>query len=221
MKIISRFKDYYDHQAHIYGVDDLQVYPRGEIHEGDWSFTHESRIDILTDDMRSVFYIDDINVNLLVVAGRAFPIAGSSIYRDYHLITMEHPEVIKEVAQYQKSPWGGRSLPACVKALEAFTHSQPENPKLLELCREVGHPVFMLLNVDHRHRRPVIRYTIDCKLPLLSRITGMAGAYPAQQIYQDLSAYFAHIEPVITPPSDLEKVTQHGFDKRVSFRHRS
>ena len=216
MKIISRFKDYYDHQAHIYGADELIVYPRTEIHPGDFTFEVETKTDIVTDHMRTLLHTDRLGVDFLVVGGRVFPIHGRVYDREYGLVTKDHPVMVDAATQYR-----GYYKLATHRALEYFLEEKPESDAVMQLCREVGHPVFMILGVHFTHRTKTFTYMIDCKLPNLGKIPGFPGLYPAQQIYQDLSAYFAPGEPVIAPPSDLEKVTQHGFDKRVSFRHRS
>jgi hypothetical protein len=61
------------------------------------------------------------------------------------------------------------------------------------------------------------------RTPKLSSL-GMPGYLDPKQLYQELAMFVGNVlNPVEQPPSnmkDIEKVASHGFDKKVSFRHR-
>lgn len=67
--------------------------------------------------------------------------------------------------------------------------------------------------------------TVDASCPVLGEI-GLPALYPAEQLYQDLSYFLCNrmqASPDMaprTPMTDKEKISQHGFDLKQSFRHR-
>jgi len=66
---------------------------------------------------------------------------------------------------------------------------------------------------------------VDENIPILGDI-GLAAVYPAEQLYQDLSYFIVNTmkdSPDMAKPSsitDKEKISSHGFDLKMSFRHR-
>jgi hypothetical protein len=83
------------------------------------------------------------------------------------------------------------------------------------LCEFVGAPVFVV----HGNRMPIVMG----RTPKLSAL-GLPAFIDPQQLYQELAMFVGNVlKPVEQPPSnmkDIEKVASHGFDKKISFRHR-
>jgi hypothetical protein len=85
---------------------------------------------------------------------------------------------------------------------------------LVEWSRLLGAPVFTFDDRD-----------VDTNVPILAHI-GMPALRSAEWMYQDLSYFVGNLlreSPDVKPPvevSDKDKIVEHGFDLRQSFRHR-
>lgn len=99
-----------------------------------------------------------------------------------------------------------------------------EGPELVELSRLVGAPVFTICN-NWRYNEKQYDVDIDSEIPILQDI-GMQSIITPQQMYQDIAYFVGNTikeSPDMMPPTkmtDIEKIEQHGFDKKKSFRHR-
>ena len=91
------------------------------------------------------------------------------------------------------------------------------NPKeshlLLKVSRELQQPAFIIRG----------RELIEGKLPRLGEL-GFAALFSAEQMYQNLSYFVgnylresADLKPPVTI-SDRDRILQHGFDLKKSFR---
>jgi hypothetical protein len=254
LKIISQWRDYYDHVAHMYGGGDPKViYNRdyvvpdkiicgGERHEDAldvpsrvWSPSIPSSLEIINAGIEPVQKHD---FAALIVMDRFFILERQSdmgemgvlhTRKDWHITARPILDL----------PYGGGLYPL-MRAGEAFTenHSFYDKRRMRELlqdnrnnrflfkqgskyngardlCKFAGAPVFML----HGNRSP----SIMGRTPKLSAL-GLAAHIDPQQLYQELAMFVGNVlHPVEQPPSsmkDIEKVASHGFDKKVSFRHR-
>ena len=92
--------------------------------------------------------------------------------------------------------------------------------QLLELSRKLNAPVFSFSNEWSSDN-----IIVDTSIPVLGNI-GFPNIISAQQLYQEISYFMGNViktSPDLAPPttmSDKEKIVQHGFDVRKSFRHR-
>ena len=92
--------------------------------------------------------------------------------------------------------------------------------ELVELSRKVNAPVFTFSSV-----RGSGAILVDTKIPVLSKFD-FHRYYSAQQLYQNLSYFMGNqikTSPDLAPKTnitDKEKIAQHGFDIKQSFRHR-
>jgi hypothetical protein len=251
MKIISGWKDYYDHVAHMYGGGDPKViYKRdyvvpdqvagGMSHEDTltirnvWTPSIPHSLEVIS---QGIAPTQKIQFNALVVMDRVFilerqcdtlELGGLVVRKDWHITARPILDL----------PYGG--LYALMRPGEALTENErkyernrmqdlmndPKNDRLLfrqgskyygarELCEFVGAPVFVI----HGHRPSVAMG----RTPKLSAL-GLPAFIEPQQLYQELAMFVGNVlKPVEQPPSnmqDIEKVVSHGFDKKVSFRHR-
>lgn len=221
MKIISKFKDYYDHQAHVYGGGDpLIVYERKRLGEllinglvTEVILNHDN--DTLANSLKVKEYL---NVNTimgwLIVCGKPFPLVDvgrNYVKPEWEIFdTVKHKQYIDED---QNTKWN-----RIVRNRKGYIEVGQENSGLIELSKQVGHPVFIISAIRWNH------YYIDGNCPILDGI-GLAKYYPAEQLYQDLSYFIGNMmkdSPDTQPPvvmSDDVKITNHGFDKQ-SFKHR-
>lgn len=222
MKIISPFKDYYDYVQHVYGGGDPKiVYHRTMIgkpsmHSHSYiegvsvqlpetpRFKLNSGYTVKTD--ASAF---DYDPDWLVVCGKPYPLVGR-IREHYELLDPDKHD-LKKLSSYLRRD---------------ITPTGVENATLVAISKEIGHPVFTIRSVHRRGDNSKIDVDIFGQCPTLGEIGGFAAAYPAEQLYQDLSYFIVNKmqdSPDTMPAAkstDKEKVLQHGFDLKQSFRHR-
>jgi hypothetical protein len=253
MKIISGWKDYYDHVAHQFGGGDPKViYHRdyvvedkilsdGSPIEDTLRVRHYSTPSIphtLTLRHSGHPYTQRHEFRALVIMNRVFILERSGnvgalggiaeIRRDWHVtsrpildLPMNGPfALLKDMESLagNVSAWQR-------KKMDDYMYDSSMNRYLLKqgwtseiarkLCIEVGAPVFL---IDGNNAPVVMGRT-----PKLS-VLGLPAYIDAQQLYQELAMFVGNVlNPVEQPSSsmtDKEKVVSHGFDKKISFRHR-
>jgi hypothetical protein len=229
MKIIpGPFKDYYDHVAHAYGGGDPKVtYHRKRLGRVDTSFGSHHANDVcvtmrawpplyINVEQRSTVESYYPIGSWLVVCGKAYPLVQLGRYPSkYEIFDAEkHAEITR---------------PAKPRLFEQDTTPNTpvgvELPQLVELSIKVGHPVFILSSHDVQFSTGDHSLRIDGNCPIL-RDVGLPALYPAEQLYQDLAYFLMNTmttSPDMAPPeqmTDTQKVASHGFDKKISFRHR-
>ena len=91
---------------------------------------------------------------------------------------------------------------------------------IVNLTKKIGVPVYMISRRDNDHV-----FYIEEKIPHLGEL-GLAKIYPAEQLYQDIFYFLNNTikdSPDTAPPvavSNKDRIEQHGFDIKKSFRHR-
>ena len=224
MKIQSKFKDYYDHIAHIYGGGDpLNVYERKPLED-----THYDFDPVLFNNFRlpGTYHREDYLLKYIVVAGKMYtlradknPVPGQlPTWLDYKLFTPENfPKSFEEKKSkgFRKWRWLGLDRPV--------VYIGYDHPALTEISKKIGQPVYELVRVTNWGPRTEV--WLNSVIPILAA-HGIPSIISAEQMYQDLSYYTVNTmkeSPDIRKPnisSDKDKVLQHGFDIKQSFRHR-
>lgn len=94
-----------------------------------------------------------------------------------------------------------------------------QNSCILELTRLLSQPVLKI----YHNRYAVL---VDKNIPRLTEY-GFHNNIDAEQLYQNLEYWFGNLRhtpsPDLAPPvtlSDKDRIVQHGFDLKQSFRHR-
>ena len=215
MLIKSDFKDYYDYLRHVYGIDDKIVYVRKPIPAKHISDTHKIYPNIYGISSNRKFYNTDTGYDLKYVAicGKLYVLARRVC--SYEMPGLEWFYVKPE--QYQGVVTKETTTRFIQKKLEK-THAF-EHPDVIKLHREVGQPVFTFRAYDYK-------IEVDEKIPNLGEL-GIPAVEDANQLYQNIGYYLtnvlrggADISPV-SPMTDKEKISSHGFDVKQSFRHRT
>ena len=168
---------------------------------------------------------EEDKVSWLAIAGRLYLLVGTrerlSDPMNFSVISENNPAYARLINKFtQRRVFYEKTygLSELVGAME---------PALLPISRTLKAPVFVISNIfypaTHRDRRHVL--IVDRAIPILGRL-GVPAVYSPAQIYQDM-AYFmgntVHESPDILPPvnvSDRDRLIQHGFDTKISFRHR-
>jgi hypothetical protein len=232
MKIQSKFKDYYDYVEYLYspeGGDPTNTYVRRDmwqsdrLNSGHEHFTVE-KVGVIPDypqpksdriwnrgpespPFRWTYTWCSVCGKLyLLVSERSDP-------RKYKLITETHPSLS---LVYSKS-FGDWFKEPTIKDLIGVPNSA-----CVKISKELQTPVF-ILNDD--------TYTLSRKTPeiIVPRVTpnlgdlGFASLISAEQIYQEIAMFLTSLRgnPDSLPPvniSDKDRLTQKGFDAKISFR---
>jgi len=218
--IQSNFKDFYDYVAHLYGGGDPKIqYLRHRlrpINEFGWSpateidYPLKRSLHLLRPDRYSPF-----EYKYLVIAGRYYLLAKSETGEYYVLNKDQHP---KQLANLTKARYFREKV-----TYETLVNCWDDD--LIGLSVALNAPVFVIegYHYDYRNRKTVLK--IDSKIPILAEL-GIPALHSAEQIYQDIAYFIGNKmkeSPDLKPPvnvSDKDRIVQHGFDLRQSFRHR-
>lgn len=210
MKIISKFKDYYDYLSHIYGQDSKITWER---HLEDYipydtpNILKKGEVDLSGVDDHTMKY----EFCWVIVCGKRFLFFRKSEYPKENWTAYKNSEEVKEYLSLA----GGKNPR---RKWSYFTKKQPEyfmgefSQKNLDFCVKHKSPVIVVYGY---------RFTTDS--PILGDIPNFVSLYPAEQIYQDISYFLLNQvngSPDIDPPVVLDdkfKIDYHGFDK-YSFR---
>jgi hypothetical protein len=209
MKIKSKFKDYYDFVGHKYGGGDPNVvYPRTRI-----TVNHqpliiaEYKVQDLPNHRNYYNDLPGVNFKMLAIAGKYFMLICENTH-EYD----QKWEVWNDVkhAKYNFKNISKRSV-------NVFDN------ELVSLSKEVGHPVFIYY---HHFDSKVGRcLAVESACPILQDY-GIDKVIPPEQMYQDLAYFIGNTmkdSPDTTPPVQIDnkdRIVQHGFDLKQSFRHR-
>jgi hypothetical protein len=218
MKIISKFRDYYDNVAWTYGGGDPKIrYERHEI-ENVGPFKMRLPFAPLRDKwqysrvMRTSFWGRSLIVGdrIYTVFSECKPyLAGRP---NWFLPDIDH-ELITRKETLLRWEHRGKEL------------YYVKTGKAIDLCRLVGQPVFWLdyERLGTRKNEPP-NVKVFREIPKLCEIMNFAKLYPADQIYQDLSYVIGnlrHEPPDDNPPVQVDakiRLEKHGFDPKTSFR---
>ena len=206
MKIISRFKDCYDHISYIYGVDEKIVYTRDVV----------KNVEIRAKEIPG--YREFRSINQMVKSGEKVSIVV--IVDKMYFVVDNYYTKEERILDQSDRLMRSRSI------IRDETHNNPE--LILELTRKVGSPVYRIdsINGDWSDPDRKLIARIDKKTPRLSDIKGMVALLDSQQTYQEIAYAITNLlnpNPDITPPvfvSDKYKIQAAGFDMKQSFRHR-
>ncbi len=230
MRIITDFKDYYDHIAYQYGGGDPKiVYIRPHIHNKNIGFL--GNLDIKSEYFyrENKYRISIDGVECSESIGQAFSlyskfydgrnvynpqvriiIVGDIIFTQIKMTEKENYRMITEDdIKSSKHTWGRtrRNLKEMVNY---------SDPKFVDLCRHFGLPVFMF-NLEKNN------VYLDENCPNLGKL-GIPKYIPDFMMYQHLSYFVGNVikeSPDMMPPvkvTDKDKILGHGFDVRTSFR---
>jgi hypothetical protein len=238
MKIISRFKDYYDYVAKIYGGGDPKiVYLRDRIGEiqnigsltlvqdKDFIFDHNLNYETI---WGNNLFKKAYTFKLLIVAGKAYILIAKNC-DDKGLISplnfvlfdiTKHTDAIKEI-------WSGSTKVNIIQYINDLNLF--ERTKLLQISRVVGHPVFIISKCVQGDYMSPYRYktiiTVEGDCPILKNYNFSTLISP-ELLYQEIAYFVGNLmnnSPDINPPIEVSndnRLIQHGFDIKQSFRHR-
>ena len=216
MKIKSRFRDYYDYVAHAYGGGDERVTYVREPFKDRNTVAYSKSAFLIHD-----YSIKDfgVNVRYLIVNGRFYlmvSITGEDFLREpYRLLTEENFGICTDKV------FGSWDL----KKINWNKYFGVESDVATEISQQIKQPVFMVNSIEWDRKTRTYKFNIDQNIPILQEC-GINRHIQPEQLYQE-TAYYISNKMVTSPDlvvvnsmSDKEKIVQHGFDTKQSFRHR-
>jgi hypothetical protein len=221
MKIISKFKDYYDHISHIYGADPKIVYERPTFIRPEGG-----EYNIIFVELNGVFPIhltydgnDPYDYELLVICGRPFLVRQKKC--DFKKPNENRP---KE-AMASNDAYLALTRKFLMREFQRDFFEDGDYSMLIELAHRLRQPVFLVKGIQSQRNEQKCYFSVQNKVPVLADL-GVPKLLEATRLYQDIAYFISNVinpSPDLDPPvkfSDSERLQQHGFDKKLSFRHR-
>lgn len=222
MKIHSRFHDYYDNEAYVYGVDPNLLYLR-YVTEQNIPYSAYADIPSIrmphTDKYRYEYvsilgtvFLVAVSKGKVIVDKRGFPV--KYMEDDYNVVhksnTPFYERHLKEIDFEKKLPsWNRKTVKDQLLGVYSCT--------LMDIHKELNVPIFRYSNDP---RELLIR--IKNNVPMLQSM-GIDKVIDSFTIYNKLQEFFSERleeERKELDMTEKEKVLSKGFDPVVSFRHR-
>lgn len=232
MIIVSKFKDYYDYVGHQY-KDPKIVYNRRDIDSSiripvnnfprGVYLPYSSRYPLNDGKGNKTFFellvICDFGVLVKTVHHPAKTYPRGKDYcgvpeKEYHYLVDSNDEILAAQRSYEKTQFHN-----CFEYVKTDIGGYYKTP----VINETGIPVFILDGVIYRNSgfyHSNREFTIEERVPVLSEISKFAHAFPAEQLFQLIAAFVGPKEPELVQVADRDRIQQHGFDLKKSFRHR-
>jgi hypothetical protein len=245
VKIVSKYKDYYDYCSTQFGVDTNTVYLRNKISlEGakkqlNFEFSYDLLVPLKVQEFKLNFNrgIEDIQIKYLFVCGKQYLCFRKNIKQKFDISDkwtswkIYNPEtdagifqiVKKELLYWWWSPINEKDF------------IPKWNDQLVEVSRILQQPVFFVdgyitcngftYSKQHKVQTNGVYVYVNEDIPRLSEL-GFAAIYPAERLYQELDYYLGNIlkdNLDIVPPvtiADKDLIVSKGFDLKQSFRKR-
>jgi hypothetical protein len=220
MKIQSRYKDYYDYVAHAYGGGDERVtYVREPLKDEFTVITTDSNPNLPSPRLDELM----TRIKWLAINGRVYTmVAVKDDYSvgDYQLFTEDNfGAIIDDIEPKYRWKWTSR------QSVNWEKYFGVENEVVTVISRVIRQPVFMIESARWDWKERHYKIVLDKNIPNLAK-QGISSHIQPEQMYQDI-AYYVSNKMVDSPDlmvndnmTDKEKIVQHGFDLKQSFRHR-
>lgn len=231
MKIISKFKDYYDYLSHIYGQDEKIIYNRNPLVDPVnigcsllynniqviTDIDHQSQhIFMVTYTSDKNYYIDGTRVRFpdtkwLCICGKIYLLISDNTGK-FHVLNDNDP-FYQYILQKKDNPWDRKTI--SIEHVLGYNCSAA-----LDVCKQLHTPVFLFQAKWNSNT-----FNVESKIPVLSELN-IPSIISPEQIYQEISYFICNTinpSPDMMGPifsTDKEKILQHGFDLKQSFRHR-
>jgi len=225
MRIISKFKDYYD---------GFMNHDKKDYNNKLW-VRFEKEVKINMNDLK-VFEDRRLWLNhnhhyhcFLVIAGKVYPFievyhpggldenlryheSRRNFYYDIESYVNDHNIRETSYNKYYKYLFHKDDL------IKFFKEPYPD---MTDLCLQVGSPIILIQPEDHTYKdkdSSLRTCVINIRLADLS----FSKVMESHSIFQEIDMFVSNImvddKMPISPMTDLEKVESHGFDKKISFR---
>jgi len=227
MKIISKHKDYYDWAVSIYGLDEIMVYDRRTDH------LEKPYINLIDSPLNGHKLIK----HNFSICNRIYVVYQ---FRNKFYHTVDDLLVLDEILKVEKVEdnfirngrysWRNENKKLRTVAEEKYkkeNHSSNVNreirePVLIQTTFSSGSFPFTAQREGEVFFDTNKKVSSHWRIPDLSAY-GFASWFPAEEMFRDIYAFISWTKdhPAIpNKQSDTEKLKSHGFDDKISFRHR-
>jgi hypothetical protein len=234
VKIISKYKDYYDFVAKIYGEDSKIVFNRkpNELeltvnyaaHEKDFYSglvqvaSYNNKIDPVCNQFKQFEKYEKPPTGYI----ESFILCGELYITIHKMIDNNYPYKFEQtnlltIQEYFDNYIRGSTNPWEIRIIAALCNV---NDKYINLHKKFNSPVICLKVNSIYPLQHKVQFTALTNVSLLER--RFETKIDAYQMFQDIQTFITnHLTPeiVIEKVEDKYKIIQHGFDKQ-SFRHR-
>jgi len=210
MKILGKYKDYYDYLQGIYGVDPMQVFDR----------RYENMVIRKPED-------EDVSYPI----GKRFFVAGKSYdiyyYNDKSYYTLDEMNELNKIFIKKKK------VENCISmSWKYIGRNKWHRNAYYELTQEWWDDIQgKKSDVNVKLRNPVLmskimqsRNTSENYSPCILGQWDFHKVMPPEEAYREISSmisYFVDHPEIPNKQSNREKIQSHGFDLKKSFRHRN
>jgi len=228
MKIISKFRDYYDGYANYSNEDvKVKVWVRKE---EDIEISKYKLVVLEEKKMRTSL---NYEAGYIIIAGKVYPFVShykdggwkwiDGIYSyigsktDYFFDTKSLKEERKDYQNEKSKYWrydtfGDRNL-------NNFFNT--EYPDMTDLCIEYDTPIIAIRPESSQYKNGIKTFR-TCYKNINLKEHGLTKLFTAPEIYQIIDVFVSNVlvkdEMPISEMTDAEKIQSHGFDKKTSFR---
>lgn len=213
MKIKSNFKDYYDYIAHRYGGGDPSIcYIRNKVSNAMGINNPCEQISIEFP-LKTFSMRYGMKVGSLIVNGTAHIVFATNVYGVPNWKIVTDNNIDEFIKQYNEN-----SFHKVSKEYVGIYHNDSRN-EYVKLSQQLNSPIFI---IDYNYNNNLY---IQNQIPCLKDI-GYDKIVSPEQLYQNIEYFICNkirTNPDIKPPvqvEDIVRLEQHGFDKKISFRHR-
>lgn len=221
MRIISKWKDYYDHVGHVYGgqQDNHTIYERKVIGEQREGYVLDVDVELPNtgESVRGVPRLNSLSntsFRWLFVAGKSYLCVLEGYGKPITIINQkDHAPIIDEICS------GYSFMQMRKKDVGDFVGV--EDIWGVRISKQLNVPVFFYY-AKYSNSEDVACFKVSGEVPVLADV-GFAKILPATTCYQIIAHYVANTlskQDVPSNMTDVEKIVSHGFDKKKSFRHR-
>lgn len=207
MKLISKYKDYYDYNIGLYGIDEKVVYNRLPFPDKYYHYVNRTEISHTLPKIYK-FDISEYEYKHLLFCGKVI-----YIRRKYGEYKAEY-EVISEYTLHKMFDSSHRNR-YLVRTFGKIDYSV-KHDSIMDIHKATGQPVVLLDGWNDKH------LILDTNIPILNDIKGFGSLIDAKSCYLEICQTLIDINNTESIPvsTDGDKILSHGFDKKISFRHR-
>lgn len=209
MKVLSKYKDFYDYLVGTYGHDPLVVYDRRDgvvtkpNYEGNGMGLYP--YDKVTSPDEKTFYICGTKYTLYYYK--------NNVYHTIDELVELHKLLLKDGNNPILDNYSWKGVEGSAKR-----YYKRYNGKT-NVNDEQEQPVLVIDQGGYHNGREYV----DATYHLVNLAPYKLARYiPADKMFQDVYSFLSKLKDEVIPnnQSDIEKVVSHGFDKKISFRHR-
>jgi hypothetical protein len=229
MKILSKFKDYYDYVEYLYsqeGGDPANTCVRRDLESKDECSCGYFSIGVKGEIPPKPSPKDSVwgrNPNIFPWVYKWCSVCGK-----LYLLVSEEPGVYKP--KYKLITENHPSLSLVYSRSHGNWFKEPDingligvpNSACVEISKKLQIPVFTLEESHRVGSRKPFQITLNQTVPNLGEL-GFASLFTAEQMYQEIAMFLTSLRdnPDSLPPvdiSDKDRLAQKGFDAKISFR---